>query len=73
MSENQAAANCKWAVPTLLLETADWVDADDRPWSCLRDETPYELESTKCCATCVRWEAQRTPGTQTPVSVVDPE
>lgn len=56
MSEKQSAANCRWAVPTLFLNTPDWVDADDCPWSCLRDETPHELESTTGCTTCVRWE-----------------
>jgi len=58
MSETQAAANCRWGLPTLFLDTPDWANANDRPWSCLRDEAPVELESTACCRTCVRWESR---------------
>jgi hypothetical protein len=56
MSEHQGAGSCRWAVPTLFLKWPIWADAADRPWSCVRDETPYELESTDLCRTCVRWE-----------------
>ncbi len=61
MTEKQGAANCRWAAPTLLLNTPDWVDADNRPWSCMRDETPHQLESTQPCSTCVRWEQPAAP------------
>lgn len=57
MTKSQGAANCRWAVPTLLLSSPEWADANERPWSCLRDEAPVELESTIACATCVRWES----------------
>lgn len=60
MTDKQGAANCRWAVPTLFLGTPDWVDANDRPWSCLRDEAPHELESTAACETCVRWQPRST-------------
>lgn len=56
MSDNQGAANCRWAVPTLFLDTPAWLGSDEHPWSCLRDEEPYELESTAPCTRCVRWE-----------------
>ena len=56
MIEKQGAANCRWAVPTLFLSSPAWADATDRPWSCIRDEEPYELESTDACHHCVRWE-----------------
>ncbi len=58
MSGTQAAANCRWSVPTLFLDTPDWANTNDRPWSCLRDETPVELESTTGCRTCVRWQSR---------------
>jgi len=60
MSECQGAGNCRWAVPTLFLDEPIWADATDRPWSCVRDETPYELESTERCRNCVRWEPRAT-------------
>lgn len=56
MSDNQAAANCRWALPTLFLESPAWLGSDEHPWSCLRDETPYEMDSTAPCGRCVRWE-----------------
>lgn len=68
MSANQGAANCRWAVPTLFLSTPAWADADDRPWSCLRDGTPHELESTDYCRNCVRWE----PRSESAVSFGEP-
>ena len=68
MDENQVAANCRWAVPTLLLSTPEWLEATDRPWTCVRDETPHILETTETCRTCVRWE----PRAQTPVSFGEP-
>lgn len=56
MSDSQGAANCRWAVPTLFLDAPAWLGSDEHPWSCLRDETPYELASTTPCGRCVRWE-----------------
>ena len=61
MTDNQGATNCKWAVPTLFLSTPGWVDAEARPWACLRDEDPVEMESTAYCARCVRWEQRTEP------------
>lgn len=68
MGDTQGAANCRWAVPTLLLNGPEWADANDRPWTCVRDERPHELESTTMCETCVRWE----PRASTPVSFGEP-
>ena len=56
MSDAQGASNCRWAVPTLFLTTPGWAEAEARPWSCLRDDTPVHMESTDYCARCVQWE-----------------
>jgi hypothetical protein len=56
METKQGAANCRWAIPTLSLDAPDWVDAADRPWTCEREGTPRELESTEACAICAFWE-----------------
>ncbi len=56
MQQTQGASNCRWAVPTLFLSTPGWTEAEARPWSCLRDEAPVEMESTSYCGRCVRWE-----------------
>lgn len=61
MRETHCAASCRWAQPTLFLESRLWLESWDRPWTCMRDGTPRTLESTEPCATCSRWEA-RTPG-----------
>jgi hypothetical protein len=55
-------------VPTLLLAPPLWLDADDRPWTCMRDDEPHELESTEVCRRCVRWE----PRGEGPVSFGEP-
>ena len=68
MTENQGAANCRWGVPTLLLNNQAWTDADQRPWSCLRDGTPQELETAEPCRTCMAWEARP----EKPVSFGEP-
>ena len=56
MQQSQCASNCRWAVPTIFLSTPGWTEAEDRPWSCLRDEAPVEMESTTNCGRCVLWE-----------------
>ena len=55
MAEKQGAGNCRWAVPTLFLGSPTWFESADRPWTCVRDETPHTLDSTDVCYTCVRW------------------
>jgi hypothetical protein len=65
MTEIHTAASCRWAVPTLFLARPFWFDAADRPWTCLRDGEPHELDSTDICRTCPRWE----PRGSTPVDV----
>ncbi|MGC4086182.1 MAG: hypothetical protein QM736_29680 [Vicinamibacterales bacterium] len=66
--DNQGAANCRWAVPTLFLTGVEWADASARPWTCMRDESPHVLDTTDGCRTCVRWEARP----ETPVSFGEP-
>jgi hypothetical protein len=68
MRNEQGAANCRWAVPTLFLNSPAWIDSVDRPWTCMRDETPHELELTDSCRNCVRWEPRATA----PVSFGEP-
>ena len=58
MSTTHGAGTCRWAVPTLFMAAPTWMDAESRPWTCLRDQTPRELESTDTCRTCARWEAR---------------
>lgn len=58
MSTPHTAANCRWAVPTLFMAAPIWADASDRPWTCLREHTPRELESTDVCRTCANWTSR---------------
>jgi hypothetical protein len=59
--DRQSAVTCRWAQPTLFLGPPLWLDAQDTPWTCVRDTTPQPLDSTGVCADCRRWEA-RVPG-----------
>jgi hypothetical protein len=56
MSTRHGAGTCRWAVPTLFMAAPTWMDAEARPWTCLRDQTPRELDSTEACRTCATWE-----------------
>ena len=50
------AANCHWATPTLFLRPPLWLDAEDCPWSCVRESAPRVLATTDVCAACPHWE-----------------
>ena len=54
------AANCRWATPTLMLPAPLWFDAENSPWSCVRDAAPRVLFSTDACEICSRWEPRQT-------------
>ena len=46
---------CRWAAPTLSLRHPLWLDAEDRPWSCLRSGEAQPMASTDVCRTCPAW------------------
>lgn len=52
------ASTCRWAQPTIFLAHPIWLDACDKPWTCLHDDVPRPLDSTDVCATCSRWESR---------------
>jgi len=54
----QRASNCLWATPTIFLSAPLWLDAEARPWTCLRDNDPNSLSSTDRCTACPRWERE---------------
>ena len=56
MNTRRGASTCRWAAPTLLLPAPIWFEAEDSPWTCLRDAAPRALETTNPCAICQRWE-----------------
>ena len=74
MDRNHGAATCRWATPTVDLPAPAWLEAADRPWSCLRDGTPHPLESTEGCNSCDRWEPriEEAPPAPEPVSETVP-
>jgi hypothetical protein len=53
---HRSASTCRWAVPTISLPDPVWTEADQSPWTCVRDATPRVLETTERCAACPRWE-----------------
>jgi len=56
MSQKHTASTCKWAKQTISMPRPTWLDAWDRPWTCVRDEAPHPLESTDVCEDCPRWQ-----------------
>ena len=38
-----------------------WLDAEDKPWACLRDREAQTLEDTAVCKDCPRWEPRHLP------------
>jgi hypothetical protein len=54
--DRHGAANCRWATPTLMLAAPLWFDAENSPWSCVRDAAPRTLITTDACEMCPRWE-----------------
>ena len=37
MHASRNAATCLWAVPTLFLRAPFWFEAENAPWSCVRE------------------------------------
>jgi hypothetical protein len=56
MTDKQHAANCRWATPTLFVAAPHWLDAEEYPWTCIRDTVPRALQTTERCTDCPRWE-----------------
>lgn len=54
-----AAAQCRWATPTLLLDPPLCYEAGDSPWTCVRGAEPRPLDTTETCADCAQWEPRR--------------
>ena len=53
----RCAATCRWATPTIFLDSPFWLESERTPWSCTRDPIPRALTTTDECAVCDRWEA----------------
>lgn len=58
VNARRSASTCRWATPTLFLPAPFWFEAEDSPWTCLRDPAPRPLNTTDPCAICLRWEPQ---------------
>ena len=56
--DRHSAATCRWATPTLMLYAPLWFEAENSPWSCLRDAAPRTLITTDGCQMCPRWETR---------------
>lgn len=55
----KSASTCRWAVPTLSREGPEWLEAENSPWTCARDNAAHVLETTEPCEACPHWEARR--------------
>jgi hypothetical protein len=54
------AAICHWLTPTRLMPHPYFMEAGEKPWSCLRDGCPRPLTGAELrdCAACPRLEAR---------------
>jgi hypothetical protein len=59
MDQESGVVSCRWARPTIRLPYPVWLEADGKPWTCLRDQEPRPLEDTDVCRGCPRWEPRR--------------
>ena len=56
MDQRPSVENCRWARLTLRLPYPLWLESEDKPWSCLRNNEPRPLDDTAICHDCPRWE-----------------
>ena len=56
MDDRSSVETCRWARLTVRLPYPLWLDAEDKPWSCMRDDAPRPLDDTDPCHECARWE-----------------
>lgn len=55
----RSASTCRWAVQTMSRDAPEWLEAENAPWTCVRDAKAHALESTEPCETCPHWESRR--------------
>ena len=60
MHGNHDAVTCHWLTPTRVMPHPYSLDAENKPWTCLRDGVPRALTGDEVarCAGCPRWEAR---------------
>lgn len=66
MAEPKAVETCRWARPTIRVPYPHWTEAEDKPWTCMRDEAPRPLEDTDVCRECPRWQPHRVDAAELP-------
>jgi len=59
MTNPTSVETCRFARQTIRMPYPIWLDADDKPWTCLRDAQPRPLEDTSVCHDCPRWRPHR--------------
>lgn len=62
MPEPAAVETCRWARLTIRTPYPHWLDAEDRPWSCLCKSEPRTLDDPAECHHCPRWMPHRLDG-----------
>lgn len=62
MPDPSSVETCRWARPTIRLPYPHWLEAEAKPWACLRDQEPRPLDDPAVCAGCPRWQSRRLAG-----------
>jgi hypothetical protein len=60
MNARKDPVTCHWLTPTRIMPHPYSFEADEKPWTCLRDGVPRALTCGELeqCANCARWEAR---------------
>jgi hypothetical protein len=60
MESHNEFVTCHWLTPTRILPHPFSYEADEKPWTCLRDGRPRALGACELehCPHCARWEAR---------------
>lgn len=66
MDKTSSVETCRWSRMTVRLDAPYWLEAEDKPWACLRDHEPRPLEDTDICHGCPRWDPRHLELDDTP-------
>lgn len=59
MTDQTSVETCRFARLTVRMPYPLWLEAEDKPWTCLRDDPPRTLDDTSVCHGCARWMPHR--------------
>jgi hypothetical protein len=59
MTDPTSVATCRFARLTVRMPYPLWLEAEDKPWTCLREEPARPLDDASVCHECPHWMPHR--------------